>query len=226
MSNHVIAVPASLTLQQKLDHFIDDALVKNKEGIAPQFIQIMDELTDRVLSLFLLEPANIAKFSPVMMKITNLTANLASKTSSSLSGQLYKKPSREQMRNIATFLQSVLWWEPANDTHGFITTAVTDEFALEFRELANECRAGRGLDHREQAQALCKAFADILIEDLFLAPTKFMDLGLVMRKILSVGVDGVKKAVHELINKVIKDVNEQQILEFVVHYEKMLLTKP
>lgn len=226
MSKHVIAVPATLTLQQKLDHFIDGALVKNREGLAPLFIQIMDELTERVNSLFLIEPAHIAQFSPVMLKLVNFTANLGSKTSSSLSGQLYKKASQTQIHNIAEFFQQVLWWEPNNDTHAFITTAVSDEFALQFRELVAECQAGRGLNHRDKAGALCKTFADTLIDDMFLPPTKYMDLGIVMRKILSVGVEGVKKAVHEMVNKVVKDVNQQQMLDFVVHYEKMIITKP
>lgn len=226
MAKHVIAVPATLTLQQKLDHFIDGALEKNRDDLAPAFIQIMEELTERVVSLFLLEPAHIAQFSPVMMKLVNFTANVATKTSSSLSGQLYKKASRQQMRAVAEFFKRVLWWEPSNDTHAFITTDVTDDFALQFRELAAECRAGRALQYRDQAGILCKKFADTLIDDLFLAPTRHLDLGLVMRKVLSVGVDGVKKALHEMINKVVKDVNEDQMLNFVVHYEKMILNKP
>ena len=77
MSQHVIAVPATLTLQQKIDHFISGALVKNQDNLAPGFIHIMEELTERVISLFLLEPANIAQFSPVMMKLVNFTANLS-----------------------------------------------------------------------------------------------------------------------------------------------------
>lgn len=226
MSKHVIAVPATLTLQQKLDHFIDGALVKNHDDLAPQFIQIMNELTERVISLFLLEPAHIAQFSAVMMKLVNFTANLASKTSSSLSGQLYKKATRAQMRAIAEFFQKGLWWEPANDTHAFITTPVSDNFALQFRELAAACRAGKSLENREQAAILCKVFADTLIDDLFLAPTKHLDLGMVMRKVMSVGVEGVKKAVHEMIAKVTKDVNQQQMLDFVVHYEQMIQSRP
>lgn len=226
MSQHVIAVPATLTLQQKIDHFISGALVKNQDNLAPGFIHIMEELTERVISLFLLEPANIAQFSPVMMKLVNFTANLASKTSSSLSGQLYKKASHAQLKAIADLFQRVLWWQPANDTHGFITTPISDEFALQFRELANACRTGQALQNRDAANHLCRQFADTLIDDLFLAPTRQLDLGMVMRKILSVGVDGVKKAVHEMINKVIKDVNEKQMLDFVVHYEQMITTKP
>ncbi len=226
MAKHVIAVPATLTLQQKLDHFIVGALEKNRDDLAPGFIQIMEELTERVISLFLLEPSHIAGFSPVMMKLVNFTANLASKTSGSLSSQLYKKASLQQLRAIADFFKRVLWWEPSNDTHAFITTDVSDEFALQFRALAAECKAGRGLQNREHASAMCKQFADTLIDDLFLAPTRHLDLGMVMRKVLSVGVEGVKKAVHEMINKVIKDVNEEQMLNFVVHYEKMILTKP
>lgn len=225
MSKHVIAVPATLTLQQKLDHFIDEVINKNREGQGPAFAHIMDELTERVISLFLLEPAHIAKFSPVMMKLVNFTASLASKTSSSLSGQLYKKASQQQIRAIAEFVQRVMWWEPSNDTHAFITVEVTDAFALQFRELVAECRAGRALQHRDEGARLCKEFADTIIDDLFLTPTKLLDLGMVMRKVLSVGVDGVKKALHEMINKVIKDVDQQQMLDFVVHYEQMIVSK-
>lgn len=226
MPTPVIAVPATLTLQQKLDRFIEDALVHNKDGLAPQFIQIMEDLTDRVISLFLLEPAEIARFSPMMMKVMTFTANLSSKTSSSLTGQLYKKASKEQFHQIAEFFKRILWWEPNNDIHGYITTPVTAQFANDFRALANECKAGNSGAQRQQAKALCNTFAETIIDDLFLAPSEYIDIGIVMRKVLTLGVDGVKKAIYEMVNRIVKDVDDKQMLEFVLHYEKMITHKP
>ncbi len=225
MSDYVIAIPATLTVQQKLDHFFVAALEKKSEGTPVMYMQIMDEVTDRVISLFLLEPAEIAKFSPVMMKIVNFASGLASKTSSSLTAQIFKKGSREQMHNVAEFWQRILWWAPHNDVHAYMAVPIDTAFATEFYQISDHCRAGKGKEHADMGIRLCKRFADLLIDDLFLAPTEYMGMGMVMRKIVSVGVDAVKKAVHEMINKVMKDVTEAQMAEFVYHYEKMVLAR-
>jgi len=225
MSDYVIAIPASLSLQQKLDHFFESALEKGSDKAPAQYIQVVDEVTDRVLSLFLFEPAEIAKFSPVLMKVINFAAGIASKTSSSLTSQIFKKGSRDQMNNVALFWKRVIWWAPHNDVHAYIAVPIKDSFAASFHQLAEQCRNGNGKAHSDQAMALCRQFADVIMDDLFLAPTEFMGMGMVMRKIVSVGVEAVKKAVHEMIGKVVKDMSEAQLAEFVFHYEKMVLQR-
>lgn len=225
MSDYVIAIPASLTLQQKLDHFLQVTLEKSGDGAPALYIHVVDEVTDRVLSLFLFEPAEIAQFSPVMMKVVNFASGLASKTSGSLTAQIFKKGTRDQMHNVATFWKRIIWWAPNNDVHSYIAVPIKADFAKQFHQMADHCRAGNGKAHTDTAMRLCKEFADILIDDLFLAPTEFMGMGMVMRKVVSVGVDAVKKAVHEMISKVIKDISEAQLAEFVYHYEKMVLQR-
>ena len=57
MQNEV-AIPANPALVNSTEDFIH-AVENDRKDSAEKFIQMADHLTDRVLSLFLVEPANI-----------------------------------------------------------------------------------------------------------------------------------------------------------------------
>ena len=58
---------------------------------------------------------------------------------------------------------------------------------------------------------------NVIIDQFFLGPAAFVDMGMVTRKMLNLGVEGVRQASHAVIHKVVKKLEPVPLGTYVNH---------
>ncbi len=94
---NVVAIPANPALVNSTEDFLH-AVEHDRKDSAEKFIHMVDHLTDRILSLFLVEPANMTELSGGQKKVIDFAVSTAGKASSMLTRQIFKKVSNAEYR--------------------------------------------------------------------------------------------------------------------------------
>lgn len=221
----VVAVSANPAVLNASEAFLH-ALAHDGKA-AQAYLALMDALTDRVISLFILEPAYMTALSPTAQKVVDFAAATSSKASALLMGQVFKKTTNAQFAPIAAQWRETLW--PAdsdNGQHAHLAYKVDERFAADFTLCVDVCKAGQGRAQMELIMDVFARFTDDIIDQLFLQQTRQVEVGFITRKTLELSVDGVKKAIHAVINQVLKHRSDEELVRFMGHYEPALKMRP
>lgn len=218
---HVIAISATPALSNSVEDFLE-AVEHGRANSAEKYIGMMDHLTDRMLSLFLVEPREFLELPGGQQRIIDFAISTAGKASHMLTRQIYKKKSPDELRPVADNMRDL--YRAAGDLSDkpCLAYPVSEAFAADFRKSAESCREGRGTAEIAVVGRVMDQLADDIIEQFFLRNSREVKIGYVTRKALDVGVDGTKKAVHAVNNKVLKGLDDEQLRRFMGHYENLL----
>ncbi|MCH8542461.1 MAG: hypothetical protein LAT61_02710 [Alcanivorax sp.] len=218
---NVIAIPANPALVNSTEDFLQ--AIDHGRPAAEPFITLVDRLTDRLLSLFLLEPAQMTDLSGGQRKVIDFAVSTASKASHMLTRQIYKKVSNEDFAPIVQNIRG-MYWQAGKDNaqHASIAFAVADDFAGDFRRAADVAEQGQGTSEVALITAVMDRLADEIIDKIFLEQTRHVKIGFVTGKALNVGVEGSRKAVHAVNHKVLKGLSDEELKAFMGHYSSIL----
>ena len=219
---NVVAVPANPALVNAVEDFIN-AVKHDRSNSAELFIQMVDHMTDRMLSLFLVEPSQMMKLSGTQAKVIDFAVATAGKASHMLTRQIYKKTSNREFAPILRNFEALYWPAGAdNDNHAQLQFPVSDAFAAEFRAAVDLCLAGQGSANVERVSKVMDQLSNDIIDNFFVVNSKEVKIGFVTQKALDIGVDGTRKAVHAVNNKVLKGLNDEQLKGFMAHYSPIV----
>ena len=105
---NVVAIPANPALVNSTEDFLH-AVEHDRKDSAEKFIHMVDHLTDRILSLFLVEPANMTELSGGQKKVIDFAVSTAGKASSMLTRQIVKKGSNAASPPVVTTVKAMYW---------------------------------------------------------------------------------------------------------------------
>ncbi len=219
---YVVAVPANPALVNGVEDFIN-SVKHDRHNSAELFIQMIDHMTDRMLSLFLVEPSQMMKLSGTQAKVIDFAVATAGKASHLLTRQIYKKTTNLEFAPILKNFQVMYWPAGAdNDNHAQLQFPVSDAFAAEFRAVVDLCVAGQGSANVERVSQVMDRLSNDIIDNFFVINSKEVKIGFVTQKALDIGIDGTRKAVHAVNHKVLKGLNDQQLKGFMAHYSPIV----
>ncbi|MEQ3637936.1 hypothetical protein [Alcanivorax sp.] len=219
---NVVAISANPALVNSTEDFIH-AVENDRKDSAEKFIEMVDHLTDRVISLLLLEPANRTELSGGQKKVIDFAVSTGSKASSMLTRQIFKKITSKEFAPVLANVKAMYW--PAgddNNNQAYMTFAVDDDFAERFRKATELCAAGKGTEEVSLVIRAMNDVSDKVIDEVFVANTKEVKVGFVSQKALNVGVDGSRKAMHAVNNKVLKDLGDTDLKAYMEQYQSLL----
>lgn len=219
---NVVAVPANPALVNGVEDFIN-AVKHDRQNSAELFIQMVDHMTDRMLSLFLVEPSQMMKLSGTQAKVIDFAVATAGKASHMLTRQIYKKTTNSEFAPILRNFQMLYWPAGAdNGNQAQLQFPVSDAFAAEFRAVADICAAGQGSANVERVSKVMDQLSNDIIDNFFVVNSKEVKIGFVTQKALDIGIDGTRKAVHAVNHKVLKGLNDEQLKGFMGHYSPIV----
>lgn len=219
---NVVAVPANPALVNAVEEFIN-AVKHDRHNSAELFINMVDHMTDRMLGLFLLEPAKMTSLSGTQSKVIDFAVATGGKASHMLTRQVYKKVSNREFAPILKIFEAMYWPAGAdNDNHAQLQFPVSDAFAAEFRAAVDCCLAGQGSANVERVLKVMDQLFNDVIDNFFVASSKEVKIGFVTQKALDIGVEGSRKAAHAVNHKVLKGLNDEQLKDFMVHYSAIV----
>jgi len=215
---NVVAVPANPALVSGVEDFLS-AVKHNRSNSAELFIRMVDHMTDRMLSLFLIEPSRMMTLTGTQSAVIDFAVSTAGKASHFLTRQIYKKTSNKEFAPIVANFESMYW--PAgddNDGHAQLQFAVGDDFATEFHDVVALCEQGAGVANVDRVSAVMDRLSNDIIDNFFVINSRAVKIGFVTQKALDLGIDGTRKAVHAVNHKVLKGLNDEQLKGFMGHY--------
>lgn len=220
-----ITVTAPAELVESVNKFLQ--AVDNQDGAsADHFVTMMDHLTERLLNLFLAEPREALELSSNKRRVMDFAISTSSKASHMLTRQIYKKKTAEELAPVAANVRAMYWPADATeDGQARMTFAVEKSFADEFRHTAEACAQQRGTQELDRVDRIMDGMTDGIIENFFLRNAQEVKMGYVLRKSLDTSIDGTKKAVHAVIHKVLRDLDDEHLGRFMGHYAPVLQQK-
>jgi len=215
---YVVAVPANPALVTGIEEFLG-AVEHQRSNSAELYIRMVDFMTDRMLSLFMVEPARMVELSNTQKKVIDFAVGTAGKASHMLTRQIYKKVTNKEFAPIATHFTNLYW--PAgvdNDNQAHIHFPVDEVFALEFQKIAEQCACGSGEEAVDTMSAVMDRLTDEIIENFFVANNRHVKIGFITQKAVDIGIDGSRSAIRAVNHKVLKGLNAEQLKDFMGHY--------
>lgn len=214
---YVVSVPVTPALSNSIEEFLH-AVAHDRENSAELFIRMVDHLTDRMLSLFLVEPSRMIELSKGQQRVIDFAISTAGKASHMLTRQIYKKKTNSEFQPIAANLEETYRPAESEEQHPHMGFPVEEDFGADFQRAAQACMDGRGRDEMALVSTVMNRLTDEIIENFFVRNSRDVKIGYVTQKALDVGIDGSRKAIHAVTHKVLKDLNNEELKAFMEHY--------
>lgn len=223
MSNtRYIGFPISDTMKSKITRFLEAAAAGDKRA-GSLYVEVVAELTHLVVDSLLLQTVDIANINSLGQKVIHFCANTSNKVSGMLTSKIYGKAPIAEMQQVAAIWEGFLF-NLNDDPHGewFILTPIEDSFAAQLDAILAE-RAQQDAFEPANRDVLIQRFDELMemiIQTFFLKATQVVTIGAVTRKMLNVGVDTVRSAIHAVLYKVVKPLEPVALGRYVDHTAK------
>ena len=223
-----VGFPLSDAMQNKSNRFLEAIAAKDKRA-GDLFYEVIMQLTEEVIDSLLLQTIAIAQMSSVAQKVVHVCASTSNKASSMLSSKIYKGAKLADLQKVGTFWQAMIR-NAATDESGqwYLATSIDNSLASALDAIlaekgdATEFSPGNIEDIAEKYEMLMM----LIIDQFFLGPSQFMDMGMVTRKLLNVGVEGVKQAAKAVVHKVVKKLEPAPLAAYVNHTTQYYVRLP
>ncbi|SRR5690625_2545018 len=223
---HVIAVPIG---EQTLahSHAFLSAQAEGRSETAQILIDRVDGMTDDMLQLFLVQPTQFVRLSGGQQRVIDFAVSTAKKASHALTRQIFKKSKPQELAPLAQLMKEQMWEaETANDNKPRICITIPPQLAQDFEQAKALCDEGKAQENITLLTSVMDRIADEIIDNFFVAPTEHVKMGFVISKALNVGVEGSRKAIHAVTNKVMKELDEEALVAFFNHFGQVVLERP
>ncbi|MEZ5504594.1 MAG: hypothetical protein R3F38_00845 [Gammaproteobacteria bacterium] len=214
-----VAFPLSEALKSKSNRFLE-SIAANDKRAGELYYEVIIQLSDEVLDALLMQTLANANLSPVAMKVVNMCATTCSKASSMLSAKIYKGAKLAEMQKVASFWQGLMKSDqPGHDANWYLASPIDSQLATALDKLLEEKGEREDFvpsDIEDMANKYDQLM-NVIIDQFFLGPAAFVDMGMVTRKMLNLGVEGVRQASHAVIHKVVKKLEPVPLGAYVNH---------
>ncbi len=222
----VVAVPANEKLVESIERFLT-TMDKNLPGAADQYISMVDQLTENLIHLFLIEPADMVNLGGSKRRVVDFASATAGKASHLLTRQIYRKASNAELAPVAANVRELYW--PAdehNDHLPRVSFPISNDYAADFRQAVEVCAECRGTTEVPMISRVMDELSDGIIEHFFVRNSRTVNMGFVTRKALDTSVETTRKAVRAVNHKVIGDLNDTGLKHFMGMHSNLVARKP
>ena len=220
-----IGFPASAPLKSHLNNFLEAAEAGDKRT-GELFVSFVDVLTREVIDALLLQTIEIAQLNSMSQKVINMCASTSNKVSGALTSKIYRKAPIKELQSVADLWLGFLR-NTQQDGQGdwYILTEIGADFAAEIDAILEEKGDATAYDpaDRDYAIGIYERLMDIIIEQFFLEASTRVNMGGITKKMLNMGVDSVKAAIHAVLHKVVKKLEPEPLGRYVEHTTQFYL---
>ncbi|MDX1693566.1 MAG: hypothetical protein R3208_07360 [Ketobacteraceae bacterium] len=214
-----IGFPASDPLKSHLNNFLEASEAGDKRT-GELFVSFVDVLTREVIDALLLQTIEIARLNSMSQRVIHMCASTSNKVSGALTSKIYRKAPIRELQLVANLWQGFLRnTEKDGSGQWYILTEISDEFAAEIDAILAEKGDVTPYEpaDREYAIGIYQRLMDIIIEQFFLEASTRVNMGGITKKMLNMGLDSVKAAIHAVLHKVVKKLDPEPLGRYVEH---------
>lgn len=220
-----IGFPASQALQSELNNFFEAAEAGDKTT-GDHFVKFVDVLTNEVIDYLLLQTIEIAQLNSMSQKVIHMCASTSNKVSGALTSKIYRKAPGKELNAVADLWQGFLRNTEKDDSgEWYILTEIEQKFAAEIDGILADKGDSATYDpaDREHVISIYEQLMDIIIDQFFLEASTRVKIGGITKKMLNMGVDSVKAAIHAVLHKVVKKLEPEPLGRYIEHTTQFYL---
>lgn len=220
------AVKANPALANSVEEFLQ-AVSHGRPNIAEKYIAMVDHMTETMMAIFMLEPAEAMNLRGTQRKIVDFAVSTGSKASHALTRQAFKKQKTAVFERIAKrFSDWYVTSDQSSTGQPCLAVTIDQELAKRFVEAETLVHDGKGAENRATIIPTLSELADAIIDGMFKVNADEAEVGFVIKKALEVGIDGSRKAIHAVNNKLVADLNSEQMIAFLSCYDNVVRENP
>jgi hypothetical protein len=227
-SNTYIGFPTPPEFRSRITRFLEAAAAGDKRA-GELYVHVVDLLTQEIIDALLLQTVDIAHINSLGQKVIHFCANTSNKASSMLTRKIFTKASVPEMRAVAKIWEEFMTNLGDDQQSDWYVLAPLD------RQVADQLDAA--IAERQLSDRFEPANRDAFINNLdrvietiihayFLKSADQVNMGPITRKMLSVGVDTVKAAVHGVLHKVVKPLDGVALAHYLDHASQFFKKAP
>lgn len=228
-NTYFMAFEVTERLHRNSEEFIQRFVYSNRPGERSHALlqEVMDEFMAQCLRVYFVETCARAGLSPTSRKIVDSTVAAIRKTVSFVLGKIVYKLDREQMKEIALFMDSVMQRERGDlSVPAWVAFPLEKEWVENFRKLKTSAdRSRTALDVLPLVDAF-NALAETAIEHFFVEPLQTLALGPILRRMAEMGIETTRAATSTLLKQVFKTMTPEQTREVLHLFDAMIVFGP
>lgn len=205
-------------------------LLELRGNVPPQVMlkqieKMIDLFVPEVLHNMLVGCCDAIGLSPMATKVVNGSVDTINSATRLLIGQLMKKRSDDEIIALAAFVDTIFLPGDRNSLGKDGAGAeISKSKYEEMQYVTAEVLAGRSQHVLPQLHVLMIEIAD-LIQDAFMKhPLDVLKLNFVVRKIVDGTFATCKGAAHMVVNRVFKNLDEEELKRMAVYFSALLVT--
>lgn len=228
-NTHFMAFAVTERLHRNAEDFIQRFVYANQPGDRSHALlqDVMDEFVSECLRIYFVETGAKAGLSPTTRKIVDSTVSAIRKTVNFVLGKIVYKLDRQQMKEVALYMDSVMQRERGNlSVQAWIAFPLSTPWVTNFRELSGQVDRASSVP---DVLALISAFnelSDTAMAHFFEAPLKVLALGPILRRMAEMGIDTTRAATRTLLKQIFKTMTLEQIRDVLRLFDDMIVLGP
>lgn len=212
-----VGFPFSPKLQALSNQFLEASAANHPQSGA-YFYDVILQLTDEVIDYLLVQTVAIAQVNSMGQKVIGMCASTSNKASAMLSAKIYKKASTADMQKVAALWQSMIKnTQPDHSGDWYLAQPLEASLAKDLDNILSEKGEASHFAPADIETVMhhYERLIEVIIDGFFLRPTESVKIGTVTRKLLQLGIEGVKQASNAVIHKVVKNLEPQHLGNYV-----------
>lgn len=228
-TTYFMAFEVTERLHRNSEDFIQRFVYSHRPGERSHELlqEVMDEFMAECLRVYFVETCARAGLSATSRKVVDSTVAAIRKTVNFVLGKIVYKLDREQMKDIALYMDGVMQRE-----RGDLSVPAWVAFPLEKAWVENFRKLKAAADRAQAApdmQPMVNAFihlADTAIEHFFVAPLQTLALGPILRRMAEMGIETTRAAISTLLKQIFKTMTLQQTRDVLHQFDAMIVYGP
>lgn len=228
-NTYFMAFEVTDRLHRNAEDFIQRFVYANRPGGRPHALlqEVMDEFMAECLRVYFVETCARAGLSPTSRKIVDSTVAAIRKTVSFVLGKIVYKLDREQMKDIALYIDGVMQRERGNlGLPAWVAFPLENAWVENFRALKANADQAREAPAVQPLVDAFNALAETAIDHFFVAPLQTLALGPILRRMAEMGIDTTRAATSTLLKQVFKTMTLEQTREVLHLFDARIVLGP
>jgi len=224
-TKYYLGFASSPALEQSAIDLLKMSASNTRDSLVPHMEKSMDLFVPELVQAFLVGTVDALGLSPMATRIIHSTAELIDKTAKMLVGQLLKKRSNDELKPLVGFVDDIYLRPETTSTGKAATGCELDKRDYDrIQHVIAEVRAGNARQVLAELHDLMTLVVDTMLEKLMKRPIALLPLNFVVRKIADGAVATCKAAGHGVINKVFKNLDDDQLVHLANYFDTLVLT--
>lgn len=193
--------------------------------LSQEAAQVVVKLTQHGLQSYYHRPTEIVPLTPGLKKTADTGIKAIMGAIQMVVKQFFNKRNDEELKELGAYLEQMLWVHP-DRAEPHLVFSVHAELHQRATSLIGQVRteSDTSLYIDGVIDALCE-IVDLSIVNYYHQPTSKVSMGRVSKKTADVGITTAEKGIRKLIDRLLRDLKHEQLVELSYHLESLIHTR-